>query len=135
MMHPCLFRFRLVLKKCKATRELPYTRRPSLLTNNEEYRGFTTSLCERAGFTPSNNFEVDSHLLAEIIKLDQGVALLPISACRTLGLHYVKITDIDPAYTVKLSWVKDRLLSPTVTGFRDFIISYFKENHRMYKVY
>lgn len=105
------------------------------LANNEEYRGFTTSLCERAGFAPSNNFEVDSHLLAEIIKLDQGVALLPISACRTLGLHYVKITDIDPAYTVRLSWVKDRLLSPAVTEFRDFIISYFKENNDMYKVY
>lgn len=105
------------------------------LANNGEYRGFTTSLCERAGFTPSNNFEVDSHLLAEIIKLDQGVALLPISACRTLALHYVKIADIDPTYTVRLSWVKDRLLSPAVAEFRDFIISYFKENDGTYKVY
>ncbi|MGG4507212.1 LysR family transcriptional regulator [Heyndrickxia sporothermodurans] len=103
------------------------------LANNEEYSGFTTALCERAGFTPTNNFEVDSSLLAEIIKLDQGVALLPISVCRKLDLHYVKIADIDPTYTVGLSWVKDGLLSPTVKEFRDFIIAYFKEHYEMFK--
>ncbi|MCY7834510.1 LysR family transcriptional regulator substrate-binding protein, partial [Bacillus spizizenii] len=63
------------------------------LANNEEYSGFTTSLCEKAGFIPNHAFEVDSNLLVEIIKLDQGVALLPISVCRTLGLHYIKIAD------------------------------------------
>ncbi|MEK5520471.1 LysR family transcriptional regulator [Heyndrickxia sp. FSL W8-0423] len=103
------------------------------LANNEEYSGFTTALCERAGFTPTNNFEVDSSLLAEIIKLDQGVALLPISVCRKLDLHYVKIADIYPTYTVGLSWVKDGLLSPTVKEFRDFIIAYFKEHYEMFK--
>ncbi|WP_144511962.1 LysR family transcriptional regulator [Bacillus sp. FJAT-22090] len=104
------------------------------LANNEEYKDFTTTLCERAGFTPINNFEVDSSLLAEIIKLDQGVALLPISVCNKYGLNYVQIKDIDPIYTVGLSWVKDRLLSPTVKDFRDFIISYFKDNYAMFKV-
>lgn len=105
------------------------------LANNEEYRGFTTILCERAGFTPINNFEVDSSLLTEIIKLDQGVSLLPISVCRKLDLNYVKIADIDPTYTVGLSWVKDCLLSPSVSEFRDFIISYFKDNYEIFKVH
>jgi DNA-binding transcriptional LysR family regulator len=104
------------------------------LANNEEYSDFTTTLCERAGFTPINNFEVDSNLLAEIIKLDQGVALLPISVCRKYDLNHVKIAGIDPTYTVGLSWVKDGLLSPSVRGFRDFIISYFKDNNELFKV-
>ncbi|MGE7877145.1 LysR family transcriptional regulator [Peribacillus muralis] len=104
------------------------------LANNVEYSGFTTALCERAGFSPINNFAVDSNLLAEIIRLDQGVALLPISVCRRYHLKYVKIADIDPTYTVGLSWVKDCTLSPSVKGFRDFIISYFKANYEMFKV-
>ncbi|MEK4031438.1 LysR family transcriptional regulator [Pseudobacillus sp. FSL P4-0506] len=104
------------------------------LAGNEEYSKFTNELCEKEGFTPKNNFEVDSNLLAEIIKLDQGVAFLPISVCRKHHLHYVKIADIAPTYTVGLSWVKDGLLSPSVRDFRDFIISYFKDNHQMFKV-
>lgn len=104
------------------------------LANNEEYRFFITKLCQKAGFSPKNIFEVDSYLLTEIIKLDQGAALLPISVCRTLDLNYIKIADIDSTYTVGLSWIKDKLLSPSVRNFRDFIIAYFKNNYEMYKV-
>jgi DNA-binding transcriptional LysR family regulator len=63
------------------------------LANHKEYSSFTTELCEKAGFTPKNIFEVDSNLLAEIINLDQGVALLPISICRKYYLNYIKIVD------------------------------------------
>lgn len=104
------------------------------LANNEEYRIFITNLCKNSGFTPKNIFEVDSHLLTEIIKLDQGVALLPISVCRKMDLNYVKIAGIDSTYTVGLSWVKGKLLSSSVRTFRDFIIAYFKNNYEMYKV-
>lgn len=104
------------------------------LANNEEYSSFTNKLCKKAGFTPKNIFEVDSNLLSEIIKLDQGVALLPISVCRKLDLNYIKIADIHSTYAVGLSWVKDRLLSPSVKNFREFIIAYFKDNSEMYKV-
>lgn len=76
------------------------------LANNAEYSRFTTSLCERAGFMPIKNYEVDSTLLAEIIQLEQGVALLPISVCRKFNLHFVKIANMNPTYTVGLSWVK-----------------------------
>ncbi|MCI1592824.1 LysR family transcriptional regulator [Heyndrickxia oleronia] len=105
------------------------------LANNEEYRSFTTNLCERAGFTPINNFEVDSNLLTEIVKLDQGVAILPISVCKKLDLNYVKIADTDPTFTVGLSWIKDSKLSPAVSDFRDFIISYFRDNYETFKVH
>ncbi|MCY8841938.1 LysR family transcriptional regulator [Bacillus atrophaeus] len=104
------------------------------LANNEEYSGFTTSLCEKAGFSPNNAFEVDSNLLVEIIKLDQGVALLPISVCRTLGLHYIKIADNSATYSVGLSWIRHKVLSSSVRNFRDFIISYYKDNYDMFKV-
>ncbi|MHA7765011.1 LysR family transcriptional regulator [Bacillus atrophaeus] len=104
------------------------------LANNEEYSGFTTSLCEKAGFSPNNAFEVDSNLLVEIIKLDQGVALLPISVCRTLGLHYIKIADNSATYPVGLSWIRHKVLSSSVRNFRDFIISYYKDNYEMFKV-
>ncbi|AKL86041.1 LysR family transcriptional regulator [Bacillus atrophaeus] len=104
------------------------------LASNEEYSGFTTSLCEKAGFSPNNAFEVDSNLLVEIIKLDQGVALLPISVCRTLGLHYIKIADNSATYPVGLSWIRHKVLSSSVRNFRDFIISYYKDNYEMFKV-
>ncbi|MCI3196427.1 LysR family transcriptional regulator [Bacillus sp. HU-1818] len=104
------------------------------LANNDEYSGFTTSLCEKAGFRPNHAFEVDSNLLVEIIKLDQGVALLPISVCRTLGLHYIKIDDNSATYPVGLSWIRHKVLSSSVRNFRDFIISYYKDNYGMFKV-
>ncbi|WP_445477445.1 LysR family transcriptional regulator [Lysinibacillus irui] len=104
------------------------------LANNAEYSRFTTSLCERAGFMPIKNYEVDSTLLAEIIQLEQGVALLPISVCRKFNLHYVKIANMHPTYTVGLSWVKNSISSAAVQQLRDFIITYFNENNEHYKI-
>ncbi|GLF92136.1 LysR family transcriptional regulator [Bacillus safensis] len=105
------------------------------LANNVEYRDFTTLLCKKAGFIPNIAFEVDSNLLAEIIKLDQGVALLPISVCRAFGLNYIKVTDNSATYPVGLSWIRHKMLSSSTRNFRDFIISYYKENDEMFKVY
>lgn len=105
------------------------------LANNVEYSDFTTLLCEKAGFIPNIAFEVDSNLLVEIIKLDQGVALLPISVCRTMGLNYIRVTDDSATYPVGLSWKRNKMLSSSVRNFRDFIISYYKENYEMFKVY
>ncbi|PYE48047.1 LysR family transcriptional regulator [Paenibacillus barcinonensis] len=95
------------------------------LANNDEYRRFTMTLCEKAGFVPHLAFEVDSHTLVEIIRLDRGVALLPISVCRNLGLHYVSIADESSIYPISLSWAKHRTLSPAVSQFRDFITAYY----------
>lgn len=103
------------------------------LANNEEYRRFTTMLCEKAGFHPHLAFEVDSHTLVEIIRLDRGVALLPISVCRNLGLHYVSIADAAAVYPISLSWIKHRNLSPSLAQFRDFIVSYYASNASMFK--
>jgi len=104
------------------------------LADNKEYSRFTTKLCEKAGFLPNHAFEVDSHTLLEIIRLDQGVALLPISVCRTLGLRYVKIADDSAIYPISLSWVKQKWLSPVVGEFRDFITSYYEHHAGLFKV-
>ncbi|MCP1184361.1 LysR family transcriptional regulator [Paenibacillus sp. 1781tsa1] len=104
------------------------------LADNKEYSGFTTMLCEKAGFLPNLAFEVDSHTLLEIIRLNQGVALLPISVCRTLGLSYVKIADDSAIYPISLSWVKQKWLSPAVREFRDFITSYYEDHAGLFKV-
>jgi len=104
------------------------------LANNAEYRDFTTLLCEKAGFVPNIAFQVDSHLLVEIIKLDQGVALLPISICRALGLNHIEIADDSATYPVGLSWSKHRTLSSSAENFRDFILSYYQQNHAIFKV-
>ncbi|GGH51828.1 LysR family transcriptional regulator [Paenibacillus silvae] len=104
------------------------------LANNDEYRRFTTMLCEKAGFVPHLAFEVDSHTLVEIIRLDRGVALLPISVCRNLGLHYVPITDDAAIYPISLSWVKHRNFSPFLEQFRDFITSYYVTNASIFRV-
>ncbi|MDM5318666.1 LysR family transcriptional regulator [Bacillus altitudinis] len=105
------------------------------LANNVEYRDFTTHLCEKAGFIPNIAFEVDSYLLAEIIKLDQGVALLPISVCRAFGLNYIKVSDQSATYPVGLSWLRHKKLSSSANRFRNFIISYYKKKEEMFKVY
>lgn len=105
------------------------------LASNAEYHDFTTLLCEKAGFVPNIAFEVDSHLLVEIIKLDQGVALLPISICRALGLNYIEIADDSATYPVGLSWAKHKTLSSSAKKFRDFILSYYEENHAVFKVH
>ncbi|AJE53931.1 LysR family transcriptional regulator [Paenibacillus polymyxa] len=104
------------------------------LANNVEYSDFTTMLCEKAGFIPNISFEVDSYLLVEILKVNQGVALLPISICRTLGLNYIKITDKASKYPVSLSWKKNKLLSSSVRNFRDFIILFYKDNYVIFKI-
>ncbi|MDQ0169429.1 LysR family transcriptional regulator [Paenibacillus tundrae] len=104
------------------------------LADNKEYSRFTTMLCEKAGFLPNLAFEVDSHTLLEIIRLDQGVALLPVSVCRNLGLNYMQIADEASVYPISLSWVKRKWLSPSVKDFREFIISYYYENAGMFKV-
>ncbi|WP_458126926.1 LysR family transcriptional regulator substrate-binding protein [Paenibacillus sp. Z3-2] len=104
------------------------------LADNKEYSRFTTMLCEKAGFLPNLAFEVDSHTLLEIIRLNQGVALLPISVCRKLGLRYVKIADDSAIYPISLSWVKQKWLSPAVGEFRDFITSYYEDNADLFKV-
>ena len=103
------------------------------LANNEEYSAFTTMLCEKAGFIPNIAFEVDSTLLVEIIKLDQGVALLPISVCKSLGLNYSKIADDSATYPISLSWAKHKTLSAATRYLRDFIMSYYMDNHEMFK--
>ncbi|WP_172196455.1 LysR family transcriptional regulator [Saccharibacillus qingshengii] len=102
------------------------------LANNAEYSDFTALLYEKAGFSPNIAFEVDSHLLVEIAKLDQGAALLPISICRTLGLNYVQLTDEAATYPVGLSWLRHKTLSSSASKFRDFIISYYQENHELF---
>lgn len=104
------------------------------LADNKEYSRFTTMLCEKAGFLPNLAFEVDSHTLLEIIRLNQGVALLPISVCRTLGLSYVKIADDSAIYPISLSWVKQKWLSASVGEFRDFITSYYEDHAGLFKV-
>ncbi|WP_434751120.1 LysR family transcriptional regulator [Paenibacillus amylolyticus] len=104
------------------------------LANNDEYSRFTTMLCEKAGFVPHLAFEVDSHTLVEIIRLDRGVALLPVSVCRNLGLHYVPIADDAVVYPISLSWVRHRNLSPYLAQFRDFIVSYYASNASMFKI-
>ncbi|WP_342556081.1 LysR family transcriptional regulator [Paenibacillus sp. FSL R7-0652] len=104
------------------------------LANNDEYRRFTMMLCERAGFVPHLAFEVDSHTLVEIIRLDRGVALLPVSVCRNLGLHYVPIADDAAVYPISLSWMKHRNLSSSLEQFHHFIISYYASNAPMFKV-
>ncbi|MFC9708708.1 LysR family transcriptional regulator substrate-binding protein [Paenibacillus sp. NPDC056933] len=104
------------------------------LANNEEYSRFTAMLCEKAGFVPHHAFEVDSHTLVEIIKLDQGVALLPVSVCRNLGLHFISIADQAAIYPISLSWVKHRMLSPSIQQFRAFITSYYESNAAQFKV-
>ncbi|MBY0219928.1 LysR family transcriptional regulator [Paenibacillus illinoisensis] len=104
------------------------------LADNVEYSNFTTMLCGKAGFVPNQAFEVDSHTLLEIIKLDQGVALLPVSVCRKLGLHYIKIADDSAIYPISLSWTKQKSLSPSVQHFRDFISRYYELNADLFTV-
>ncbi|USK90750.1 LysR family transcriptional regulator [Rossellomorea marisflavi] len=103
------------------------------LANNEEYRSFTSMLCEKAGFTPNTAFEVDSNLLVEIIKLDQGVALLPISICRKLGLNYRPLTDHSATYPVRIYWRKNKVLPSSTEGLRIFILSYYTDHHHLFK--
>ncbi|MBD7939663.1 LysR family transcriptional regulator [Cytobacillus sp. Sa5YUA1] len=103
------------------------------LANNKEYKLFTANLCKKAGFTPNILFEVDFNILLEIIMLNQGVALLPVWVCRKCKLQYKRISDMAPTYTIGLSWMKNKHLSPSVESFRTFIIDYFKKNEHMFK--
>ncbi|WP_017812754.1 LysR substrate-binding domain-containing protein [Paenibacillus shenyangensis] len=105
------------------------------LADNEEYSAFIKNLCEQAGFVPNSIFEVDSYLLSEIIKMNQGVTLLPISVCRQLQLDYIQIADLSPTYSVSLFWVKNKLLSTSAGSFRDFIIRYYRDNQDMFKLH
>lgn len=104
------------------------------LANNEEYSDYVTKLCEGAGFTPKIRFEVDTQLLKEVIKLNQAVALLPISACRMGNLHYVQIADAAYTYPIGLSWHKNKMPTPAIEMLRNFIIDYYERNKVFYKL-
>ncbi len=104
------------------------------LADNQEYSEFVRGMCERAGFVPNSIFEVDSYLLTEIIGVNQGIAVLPISVCRQFKLHYIRIADASPTYSVSLFWVKNKVLSPSAQSLRAFIIDYYKKHHQMFKL-
>ncbi|WP_322902842.1 LysR family transcriptional regulator [Paenibacillus campi] len=104
------------------------------IADNKEYSEFMRKVCEQFGFVPNTVFEVDSYLLTEIIGINQGVALLPISVCRQFNLHYVRIAGVSPTYSVSLFWAKNKLLSPAAQSLRDFIINYYENNQKMFKL-
>ncbi len=104
------------------------------LADNREYSEFIRETCERAGFVPNSIFEVDSYLLTEIISVNQGIALLPISVCRQFNLHYIRIADVSPTYSVSLFWLKNKVLSASTESLRHFIIDYYKKHHQMFKL-
>ncbi len=104
------------------------------LADNREYSEFIREICERAGFVPNSIFEVDSYLLTEIISVNQGVVLMPISVCRQFNLHYIRIADVSPTYSVSLFWLKNKVLSASTESLRDFIIDYYKKHHQMFKL-
>ncbi|MFD1885822.1 LysR family transcriptional regulator [Paenibacillus wenxiniae] len=104
------------------------------LADNQEYSEFIRAMCERAGFVPNSVFEVDSYLLTEIIGVNQGIALLPISVCRQFKLHYIRIAGESPTYSVSLFWLKNKWLSSSAQRLRDFIIDYYKKHHQMFKL-
>ncbi len=105
-----------------------------MLADNNEYSEFIREVCERSGFVPNSIFEVDSYLLTEIIGVNQGVALLPISVCRQFNLHYIRIAGFSPSYSVSLFWMKNKLLPDSALRMRDFIINYYKKHHTMFKL-
>ncbi|WP_046213171.1 LysR family transcriptional regulator [Paenibacillus wulumuqiensis] len=105
------------------------------LADNREYSEFIHHICEQAGFVPNSIFEVDSYLLTEIIQVNQGVSLLPVSVCRQLNLDYIRIAGFSPTYSVSLFWVKGKLLPASVGNFRDFIIQYYRDHHDMFKLH
>ncbi|MEW4368431.1 LysR family transcriptional regulator [Paenibacillus kandeliae] len=104
------------------------------LADNREYSEFIRDLCGRAGFVPNSMFEVDSYLLTEIIQVNQGVSLLPVSVCKQLNLHYIRIAGVSPTYSVHLFWMKHKVLPRAVTSFRDYIIDYYQKNEKMFKL-
>ncbi|WP_411345447.1 LysR family transcriptional regulator [Paenibacillus sp. WLX1005] len=102
------------------------------LADNREYSEFIRELCAQSGFVPNNMFEVDSYLLTEIIQMNQGISLLPVSVCKQLNLHYIRIAGGSPTYSVHLFWMKEKVLPPVVTDFRDYIMEYYHNNQQLF---
>lgn len=101
------------------------------LDNSYNFRKITDSICQSAGFTPLNGFEVDDSVMNDMLELKRGIALLPKYLIERphagkSGLKMLKIDYPNVEIQVGLSWCKHKYFSDSAKKFRDF----FLENYR-----
>ena len=90
-------------------------------------RKITDDLCRQAGFEPAIAFEGEEAATCRgLVGAGLGVSLLPTTAgaADDPAVVAVRITAPRAARTVGLAWMADRLQTPPVATFRDFVLGY-----------
>lgn len=98
------------------------------LANGYTYRKLTDNLCNSAGFSPNVIFEVDDALMYEILKLERGICLVPLSVVKTYTnepYKILKLKDVDAFMKVCLCWNNEKYMPAASESFKQFIMENF----------
>ncbi|WP_066303808.1 LysR family transcriptional regulator [Bacillus sp. FJAT-29814] len=96
---------------------------------NSPLRIMNDDLCDKAGFRPKMVCETeDPASIVELVRSGFGVSI--VGGCKSgEELNLVKLPIEDPAgeRIFRIAWQKDRYLSQAAIAFRDFIVTYFRD--------
>lgn len=98
------------------------------LANGYSYRKLTDDLCLSAGFTPKVIFEVDDALMYEILMLERGICLVPLSVTKAYinePYKVLKLKDVNASMKIVLCWNKEKYMSSACENFKKFMIKNF----------
>ncbi|MEK5164276.1 LysR family transcriptional regulator [Paenibacillus sp. FSL R5-0527] len=101
------------------------------------FRQMTDAFCEQAGFAPNVVCEVDELSgVIHFLRTGIGVAFLPetLFEGQEMGFRLIRIETPDCRRTYQIAWLKDRYLSVAARTFRDYVVDYFQEQPKQYKI-
>ena len=106
------------------------------LTESYAFRLITQQLYNQAGFEPNIVFEGDNNMIEQLLRLDRGVALAPISirhryrkdhAPELEEFKILRLKDKCNKRKIGLSYLKGKYLSDLSVQFKQFTINYYNE--------
>jgi DNA-binding transcriptional LysR family regulator len=91
-------------------------------------RTLTETFCEQAGFVPQIKFEGDDvATIVGLVSSGLGVTLIPtFSGIDSAKIKRIPISEPLCQREIGLAWQRERILSPSVELFRNFVINQFR---------
>lgn len=101
------------------------------------FRQMTDAFCEQAGFVPNVVCEVDElSAVVHFLRTGIGVAFLPetLFEGQELGFRLIRLENPDCRRTYQIAWLKERYLSVAARTFRDYVVDYFQDRGKPYRL-